>query len=49
MSLLTPLKKYTRRDIMSQLGKSFDLLGSFTPFFVKAILMLQPLVIEKYG
>jgi len=34
VSSLTPLDKYTRRTMLSQLGKSFDPLGIFSPFFV---------------
>ena len=34
--------------MLSQLGKSFDPLGIFSPFFVKARLVLQRLAIEKY-
>ena len=34
--------------MLSQLGKSFDALGIFSPFFVKARLVLQRLAIEKY-
>ena len=34
--------------MLSQLGKSFDLLEIFSPFFVKARLVLQRLAIEKY-
>ena len=34
--------------MLSQLGKSFDSLGIFLPFFVKARLVLQHLAIEKY-
>ena len=49
VSSLTPLSKYTRRAMLSQLGKSFDPLGIFSPFFVKARLILQRLAIEKYG
>ena len=46
---LKPLDKYTRRSMLSQLGKAFDPLGIFSPFFVKARLILQRLAIEKYG
>ena len=48
VSSLKPLTKYTRRTMLSQLGKSFDPRGIFSPFFVKARLVLQPLAIEKY-
>ena len=48
VSSLKSLTKYTRRTMLSQLGKSFDPLGIFSPFFVKARLVLQPLAIEKY-
>ena len=34
--------------MLSQLGKFFDPLGIFSPFFVKARLVLQCLAIEKY-
>ena len=47
VSSLTPLNKYTRRAMLSQLGKSFDPLGIFSPFFVKARLILQRLAVEK--
>ena len=45
VSSLKPLTKYTRRTMLSQ---SFDPLGIFSPFFIKARLVLQRLVIEKY-
>ena len=48
VSSLTPLSNYTRRSMLSQLGKSFDPLGIFSPFFVKARLKLQRLVVQKY-
>ena len=32
---LKPLTKYTRRTMLSQLGKSFDPLGIFSPFLLK--------------
>ena len=48
VSSLKPLTKYTRRTMLSQLGKSFDPLGIFSSFFVKARLILQHLAIEKY-
>ena len=48
VSSLKPLTKYIRRTMLSQLGKSFDTLGVFSPFFVKARLVLQRLAIEKY-
>ena len=48
VSSLTPLSNYTRRSMLSQLGKSFDPLGIFSPFFVKARLILQRLAVEKY-
>ena len=47
VSLLTPLKKYTRRAILSQLSKSFDSLGIFSPFFVRARLLLQRMGIKN--
>ena len=47
VSSLTPLNKYARRAMLSQLGKSFDPLGIFSPYFVKARLILQRLAIEK--
>ena len=46
---MKPLDKYTRRSMLSQLGKAFNPLGIFSPFFVKARLILQRLAIEKYG
>ena len=49
VSSLKPLDKYTRRSMLSQLGKAFDPLEIFSPFFVKARLILQRLAIEKYG
>ena len=49
VSSLKPLGKYTRRSMLSQLGKAFDPLGIFSPFFVKARLILQSLAIEKYS
>ena len=49
VSSLKPLDKYTRRSMLSQLGKAFDPLGIFSPFLVKARLILQRLAIEKYG
>ena len=48
VSSLKPLTKYIRRTMLSQLEKSFDPLGIFSPFFVKARLVLQRLAIEKY-
>ena len=48
VSSLQPLIKYTRRNMLSQLGKSFDPLGIFSPYFVKARLILQRLAIDKY-
>ena len=48
VSSLTSLQKYTRRTMLSQLGKSFDPLGIFSPFFVKARLILQRLATEKF-
>ena len=48
VSSLTSLQKYTRRPMLSQLGKSFDPLGIFSPFFVKARLILQRLATEKF-
>ena len=47
VSSLKPLDKYTRRSMLSQLGKLFDPLGIFSPFFVKAWLILQKLAIDK--
>ena len=35
-------------SMLSQLGKSFDPLGIFSPFFVKARLILQRLAVQKY-
>ena len=49
VSSLKPLDIYTRRSMLSQLGKAFDPLGIFSPFFVKARLISQRLAIEKYG
>ena len=34
--------------MLSQLGKSFDPLGIFSPFFVKARLILQRLAVQRY-
>ena len=48
VSSLKLLTKYTRRTMLSQLGKSFDPLGIFSPFFVETRLVLQRLAIEKY-
>ena len=48
VSSLKPLDKHTRRSMLSQLGKAFDPLGIFSPFFVKARLILQRLAIKKY-
>ena len=48
VSSLKPLTKYTRRTMLSQLEKSFNPRGVFSPFFVKARLVLQRLAIEKY-
>ena len=45
---LKPLTKYTRRSMLSQLGKKFDLLAFGSPFFLKARLILQQLAIEKF-
>ena len=42
-----PLDKYTRRSMLSQLSKSFEPLRIFSPFFVKARLILQKLAIDK--
>jgi len=48
VSSLKPLERYTRRTMLSQLGKSFDPLGVFSCFFVKAQLILQKLAIDKF-
>ena len=42
------MKKHTRWTTLHQLGKSFDLYGILSPFFVKLWLILQLLIIEKY-
>ena len=45
---LEPSAKYTRRNMLSQLGQNWDPLGFSGPHFFQARLILQKLVIEKF-
>ena len=45
---LKPLDKYTRRNMLSQLGQNWDPLGFCGPYFIQARLILQQLAIEKF-
>ena len=45
---LNPLAKYTRRNMLSQVGQNWDPLGTCGPYFLQARLMLQQLAIEKF-
>ena len=47
VSLLKPLDNFTGRSMLSHMSKSFNSLGIFSQFFVKARLILQKLAIDK--
>ena len=49
VSSLKPLNKYTRRSMVSQLGKSFDPLGVFSPFFFLKLGLKSWLLTKEIG